>query len=107
MGRPTLIGTFTLIACLVGCTTDSGIVHTGPSTYRVTRRSAHGYSQPGILIASAEREAGDYCRSHDGTAVIVTSREAPPPYLFGNYPRADVGFYCQDNPQTSAAGAHP
>jgi len=106
-----MIGAFISCAVLQGCASDSGVINTGYDTYKVVRRSPKGFSHPGLLVAAAESEASDYCRKHEGVAVITAMQESPPPFFFGNYPTAQVRFFCRHTsaaaPTPASAGAPP
>jgi hypothetical protein len=105
--RLSVAGILCAYTLLNGCASDSGVIDTGFDTYKVSRRSVHGYTHPGMLVADAESEAGDYCRKHDGVAVITAVQESPPPFLFGNYPTAQVRFFCRTQTATSAGSEAP
>lgn len=89
-------GALLMAAALCGCAGTSAVVSTGTDTYKVSRRAANGFTRPGILVAEAERVAGEYCMKQNKRAVVASVQEAPPPFLFGNFPKAEVGFYCRD-----------
>jgi hypothetical protein len=91
-------------ALLVGCASNSGVIDTGNETYKVSRRAASGFTHPGMLVADAQSEAGDYCRKHDGVAVITSVQESPPPFFFGNYPSSEVRFFCRNKAGIKRAG---
>jgi len=105
--RLNAVGVLCVVTLLYGCASDSGVISTGNDTYKVARRSAKGYTHPGMLVAAAQSEAGDYCRKRDGVAVITAVQESPPPFLFGNYPTAQVRFFCRRVTATSAASEQP
>ena len=79
---------------LVGCATNSGVAPMGPDTYVVTRQAATGFSGSGDLKAEALREANEYCLSQKREMHVVSTAEAKPPYIFGNFPKAEVQFKC-------------
>jgi len=90
---------YILIACalaisFVSCASNSGIVSIGPDTYMVSRQAATGFSGSGDLKAEAFREANQYCLSLKKVMQVVRTSEANPPYVFGNYPKAEVQFMC-------------
>jgi len=104
---PALLGALGVSLLLTGCASDSGVRSTGNDTYQVARRSIKGYTHPGVLVADAQSEADDYCRRHDGVAVITGVQESPPPFFFGNYPTARVRFICRNKAATSADSEPP
>lgn len=57
-------------------------------------QAATGFSGSGNLKADVIDEAREYC-TRDGKGLqIVKIDETQPPFLLGNYPRAEVTFRC-------------
>ena len=83
-----------LVAALSGCASNSGVVPVGPDTYMVSRQAATGFSGMGTLKADAFQEANEYCLKDKKKVQVVRTDESRPPYLLGNYPRAEVQFMC-------------
>jgi hypothetical protein len=81
-------------ATLSGCATNSGVVPMGPDTFMVSRQAASGFSGMGSLKADAYREAGEFCLKTGKTVRVISTNESQPPYIFGNFPRAEVNFMC-------------
>ena len=79
---------------LAGCASNSGIIPIGKDTYMVSRQAATGFSGSGTLKAEAFQEASAYCVSQGKALQVVNTQEAQPPFLLGNYPRAEVQFMC-------------
>jgi hypothetical protein len=89
--RLTVLGGTLLLAA---CATNSGVISIAPNTYVVSRQAATGFGGMGNLRAEALQEAGAACTKQGKTLRVVSEKEAPPPYLLGNYPRIDVTFAC-------------
>jgi len=81
---------------LTGCAAKSGVVPIGPDTYMVSRQAATGFSGLGNLKAEAFQEANEYCRGQNKYIRVVNTTESAPPYVWGNFPRAEVQFMCLD-----------
>jgi hypothetical protein len=81
---------------LAGCATDSGVVPIGQDTYMVAKQAATGFSGLGNLKAEAFREANLYCQGLNKSVQVVNTTESKPPYVLGNFPRAEVQFMCLD-----------
>lgn len=79
---------------LTGCAANSGVVPMGQGVYTVSRQAATGFSGSGTLKADAAREADAYCKSQGKSLEVIEVKEAPPPYILGNFPKADVSFKC-------------
>ncbi len=63
----------------------------------VSRQAATGFSGLGTLKADAIQEANQYCLSQDKTLHVISATEAEPPFILGNFPKADIRFSCVDN----------
>ena len=83
-----------LYLVLTGCAVNSGIVSMGSDTYMVSRQAATGFSGSGTLKAEAFQEANQYCMNQGKKLQVVSTHEASPPYIFGNFPKAEVQFMC-------------
>lgn len=66
----------------------------GQDTFAVSRQAATGFSGSGTLKAEALTEAGQYCTTQKKVLQVVSMNEAKPPYILGNYPKAEVQFKC-------------
>ena len=85
-----------LVILVTGCASNSGVVPIGPDTFMVSRQAATGFSGSGTLKAEAFQEANQYCLSQKKKLQVVHTAEAQPPYVFGNFPKAEVQFMCLD-----------
>jgi hypothetical protein len=79
---------------LTGCVANSGIVPIGRDTYMVSRQAATGFSGSSTLKAEAFQEANQHCVAQKKVMQVVNTTEAQPPFVFGNYPKAEVQFRC-------------
>jgi hypothetical protein len=79
---------------LSGCAANSGVVPIGPDTYMVSRQAATGFSGSGNLKAEAFREAHQFCTTQNKVMQVVNTSEAQPPFVLGNFPKAEVQFMC-------------
>jgi hypothetical protein len=85
-----------LLACvaLTACARNSGIVQMGPDTYYVSKQAATGFSGAASLKAELMQQAGAFCSKDGRTVNVVRAEESKPPYLLGNFPRAELQFEC-------------
>ena len=83
-----------LVLIASGCASTSGVVPMGPDTYMVSRQAGSGFSGLGGLKAEAIGEAGQHCIKAGKTVRVIHTTESQPPYVFGNFPRAEVEFMC-------------
>lgn len=86
-----------LVATLAGCASNSGVYPIGLDTFLVSRQAATGFSGSGTLKAEAFQEANQYCLSQNRKMQVVSASEAQPPFIFGNFPKAEVQFMCLDS----------
>lgn len=84
----------TLALFLIGCAVNSGVVLIGQDTFMVSRQAATGFSGLGTLKAEAFQEANQYCIKKGKSAQVISTNESAPPYVLGNFPRAEVQFMC-------------
>ncbi len=77
-----------------GCAIHSGVVPIGQDTYMVSRQAASGFTGMGSLKADAFEEASNYCTSQNKKIQVVNTSESQPPYVMGNFPRAEIQFMC-------------
>lgn len=84
------------VAILGGCAANSGVVSLGADRFMVSRQAATGFSGLGTLKADALREAEQYCAKNGKAVYVLKTTESEPPYVLGNFPRAEVEFICLD-----------
>ena len=82
------------VILLAGCAANSGVVPMGGDTYMVSRQAPTGFTGAGTIKAEALQEAGQHCTALKRDLLVVNITEAQPPFILGNYPRAEVQFRC-------------
>ncbi|SAK93949.1 hypothetical protein AWB80_06895 [Caballeronia pedi] len=92
--RMILLASIAAATALQGCASNSGVVPIGQDTFMVTRQAATGFSGSGTLKAEAFQEANQYCASQGRKLQVMSTQEAAPPFVFGNFPKAEVQFMC-------------
>ena len=93
-----------MLLLVVGCASNSGVISIGPNTYTVSRQAATGFTGTGGLKTEAIREANQYCASQNRVMQVVNAFEAQPPFIFGNFPRAEIQFVCLNANQSTGTG---
>jgi len=88
-------GSIALLVC--GCAKNSGIIPTGADTYMVSRQAATGFSGMSTLKADAMKEASDFCTAQGKTLNVISTEDAEPPYILGNFPKTEVQFGCVES----------
>jgi hypothetical protein len=66
----------------------------GPDTFTISKQAATGFSGLGNLKAEIMAEGAAHCRAIGREFLIVRTNESQPPYVLGNYPRAEIDFMC-------------
>ena len=88
-----------LLVCIAiglsACASNSGVVPMGSNTYFVSRQAATGFSGAASLKGEVLQEANQHCQAQRKTMEVVTLTEAQPPFILGNYPKAEVQFRCK------------
>ncbi len=82
------------VALISGCAANSGVIPMGQDLYTVSRQAASGWSGSGTLKAEALTEAGAFCAGRKQGLQVIATNEAQPPYVLGNFPKAEVQFRC-------------
>lgn len=88
--------TIAALMFLAGCASNSGVMPIGKETFMVSRQAATGFSGSGTLKAEAFQEANAYCTNLGKSVQVVGTQEASPPYILGNFPKAEIQFMCLD-----------
>lgn len=84
-------------ALLVGCASSSGVIDAGNGNLYASKQAATGFSGPGNLKSEVLTEAAAYCTAHGAHMQTVKVTEAQPPFILGNYPRAEIEFRCNNS----------
>ena len=79
-----------------GCAINSGIVPMGNNTFKVSRQASTGFWSAYALKCSTLEEANQFCVDRGKSLKILLFKEHQPPYILGNFPRAEVQFTCLD-----------
>jgi hypothetical protein len=90
------VALLTFVVLISGCASNSGVVQIGTDTFMVSRQAATGFSGSGTLKAKAFQEANQYCVNLHKKLQVVSTNEAQPPYVLGNFPKAEIQFMCLD-----------
>jgi len=88
------IAAFLLPLVVAGCAANSGVAPLGSDTFVVSRQAATGFSGSGTLKGEALQEAGGYCTGQGKQLLVTNTKEVGPPYVMGNFPKAEVEFMC-------------
>jgi hypothetical protein len=89
-----IISVLSVVALISGCAANSGVIPMGQEMYTVSRQAASGWTGSGTLKAEALTEAGAFCAGQKRGLQVVSMNEAQPPFVLGNFPKAEVQFRC-------------
>ena len=79
-----------------GCAVNSGVQAFTDDVLMVSRQGATGASSQSDLRGAAMNEARAYCEQRQQRFTLVELIEARPPYILGNFPKAEVRFQCRE-----------
>ena len=79
---------------LVGCASNTGVVPIGQETLKIYKRGATGFVGSETIKADVLIEASEYCAGQKKSLYVVSVLMGNPPYILGNFPKAEVQFKC-------------
>lgn len=82
------------LAALGGCASYPDVVPVGRDTYLITRQQATGFPGLGKLETDIITDGSKYCQKQKRQFRLLSVRTTNPPYVPGNYPRAEIRFEC-------------
>lgn len=87
-----------LLLCLglTGCAINSGVVPMGKNTFKVYRQAPTGFHSAYATKCRTLSEANQFCVDQGKSLKVLLIKEHHPPYILGNFPRAEVQFTCLD-----------
>lgn len=89
-----LTGIIAITLAVSACASHTGIVPMGRDTFMIAKQQATGFPGLGNMKAEIIAEASQYCAAQGKELQIVSTQEAQPPYILGNYPRSEIQFMC-------------
>lgn len=78
----------------VSCASHTGVMKIGQDTYMIAKQQGTGFPGLGNMKAEIISEGFKHCESNGLDFQIVSTNETAPPYILGNYPRAEIQFMC-------------
>lgn len=83
-----------LTLSLSGCGSYSGVVPMGPGAYMSVKQAPRYESGLGTLKADIVADADKFCKAQNKQIRLLEETESSPPFVAGNYPRAEIKFVC-------------
>lgn len=103
---------------LVGCGSNSGVVRVGQDNhsdsgvaqveqdiFKIYKRAATGLVGSESVKSDVLLQASKYCTEKGKQLHVVNVITGSPPYIFGNFPKAEVQFKCLDTKELGLARA--
>ena len=94
MKKQIILASFLIIT---GCAIDTGVIPLNNHTFTITKQAATGFTPIYVVKQGVLQEATKYCDIMYKTLKIITLQQTQPPYIAGNFPRADMTFSCESN----------
>jgi len=86
--------TFSVALFFTACAYNSGVVSMGNGEYIVSKQAASGFTGIAKLQVDARSEAGTFCAGLGKQLRILQTNDTQPPYILGNFPKAEITFVC-------------
>ena len=84
------------LSLLIGCATQTPVQTLAGDVLTVSRQGATGAASQSDLRGATMNDARAYCEGRNQRFELVELIEARPPYILGNFPKAEVRFRCND-----------
>ena len=96
-----------LCACFLAlaCGTDTGVQAINQDTFRIFKQGSTGFVGSDKVKSDVMLEASQYCAQKGKIMQVVSVVTGQPPYILGNFPKAEVQFRCIDPSVTKLTGS--
>lgn len=79
---------------LAACASDSGVRPLSDDVFYVSRQGASSFSSQDDVRGATMNEAREFCSARHQAFHLAELIEAHPPFILGNFPKAEVRFRC-------------
>lgn len=86
------------------CGTNTGVQRLGDDTFKIFKQGSTGFVGSDKIRTDVELQASQYCAQQGKSMKVVNVITGQPPYIFGNFPKAEVQFKCVDPRELQLAG---
>jgi len=93
-----------VVLFLVACGTNTGVQPLGNGTFKIFKQGSSGFVGSDKIRSDVELQASRYCAEKGKSMQVVNVITGQPPYIFGNFPKAEVQFKCVDPSELQLAG---
>ena len=77
------------------CAIDTGVVPLSSNTFTISKQASTGFSGIDEVKEGVLQGANKYCANTHQRLKILSSTETKPPFIFGNFPKAEMTFSCE------------
>ena len=84
------------VLLLMACGTNTGVQPLGNGVYKIFKKGSSGFVGSDKIRSDVELQASQYCGQQGRSMQVVNVITGQPPYIFGNFPKAEVQFRCVD-----------
>lgn len=89
---------------LLGCGTNTGVQPLADDTFKIFKRGSTGFVGSEKIRSDVELQASEYCARKGKSMQVMNVITGQPPYILGNFPKAEVQFRCVDPNEVHLAG---
>ncbi|HXA19252.1 MAG TPA: PEGA domain-containing protein [Thermoanaerobaculia bacterium] len=93
-----------LIFFAVGCGTNTGVQPLGSDTFKIFKQGSTGFVGSDKIRSDVELQASQYCGQQGKSMKVINVITGQPPYILGNFPKAEVQFKCVDPKELQLVG---
>jgi hypothetical protein len=95
-----------VILFAVACGTNTGVQRLGDDTFKIFKQGSTGFVGSDKIRSDVELQASQYCAQQGKSMKVVNVITGQPPYIFGNFPKAEVQFKCVDPRELQLTGGN-
>jgi len=97
--------TISIVLIALACGTNTGVQRLGDDTFKIFKQGSSGFVGSDKIRSDVELQASQFCAEKGKSMQVVNVITGQPPYIFGNFPKAEVQFRCVDPKDLALAGA--
>ena len=97
--------TIAIVFIAFACGTNTGVQPLGDDTFKIFKQGSSGFVGSDKIRSDVELQASQFCAQKGKSMQVVNVITGQPPYIFGNFPKAEVQFRCVDPKDLALVGA--
>jgi len=95
---------FSVVLFAFACGTNTGVQSLGGDTFKIFKQGSTGFVGSDKIRSDVELQASQFCAQKGKSMQVLNVITGQPPYIFGNFPKAEVQFRCVDPRDLALAG---